>query len=271
MLLRLLRERLTGATIVAIGLDTLERGALVGRLRQELSSWQGREGRLVLLLDDWDRAGDVVDEQEVADFQRLLYIVVSRGPGSGAVFVSQRPLAELQTDWSREILARSVVGALNTVTLGSPAVLEGELLERHMRAMRDRLAHDSNRTTAEIRDSPVWAEFRNAFDQFQPSPLFKRRSAYLDSGDWERFLRELTARKNWLGDECRALGFDVERDRGQFGTFLVRTNLSPEEFISELLRPSDVSSLFPDLNPSREKSAAVCEAFQRWKAQEDKP
>jgi energy-coupling factor transporter ATP-binding protein EcfA2 len=270
MLLRLLRERLAGATVVAIGLGTLERGALVGRLRQELSSWQGREGRLVLLLDDWDCAEDVVDEQEVADFQRLLYIVVSRGSGSGVVFVSQRPLAELQADWSREILARSVIGAMNTVILGSPA-LESALSERHMRAIRDRLAHDLNKTAAERLGSPLWAELTTELDDSQVSGNFRRFSAYLDSGDWERFLRELAARKNWIGDECRALGFDIERDRGQFGTFLVRTNLSPEEFVGDLLRPSDVSSLFPDLNHSREKSATVREAFQQWKAQEDRP
>jgi energy-coupling factor transporter ATP-binding protein EcfA2 len=135
--LRILRERLTltDATVVAIGLGTLERGGvLVSRLRQELSSWQGRNGRLVLLLDDWDCATNVVDEQEVADLQRLLYIAVSRGRGSGVVFVSQRTLAELQADWSREILALGAVGTTNTVRLMSPATRDDELSERRNRA-----------------------------------------------------------------------------------------------------------------------------------------
>ncbi|MBZ5626893.1 MAG: N-6 DNA methylase [Acidobacteriia bacterium] len=275
-LLRILRERLTDATVVAIGLATLERSALLSRLRQELSSWQGREGRLVLLLDDWDRAANLVDEKEVADFQRLLYIVVSRGSGSGVVFVSQRPLAELQEDWSREILARSAVGTTNTVTLGLPAARDRELLERRMRTLWDRLAHDPtvdfSTTAAELWASPLGAELTNEFGDLQQSGhLAKWLSAYFDSGNWERFLRELAARENWLGNECRALGFDIEHDRGQFGAFLVRANLSPEEFVGELLRPSDVRSLFPDLNDFREKSAAVREAFTRWKVQEDRP
>ena len=228
--LRALFGRLTDATVVAIGLGTLDRGALVSRLRQELSSWPGRKGRLVLLLDDWDRAANVVDEQEVADFQRLIYVVVSRGSGSGVVFASQRPLAELQADWSREILARSAVGATNTVTLWPPATRDREMLERRTRAISIR-----------------------------------------NSGDWERFLRELAARVSWLSNECRALGFDIEHDRDQLSAFLVRANLSPEEFVGKLLRPSDVRSLFPDLGHFREKSAAVSEAFKQWKAQEDRP
>ena len=230
----------------------------------------------MLLLDDWDRAANLVDEKEVADFQRLLYIVVSRGSGSGVVFVSQRPLAELQEDWSREILARSAVGTTNTVTLGLPAARERELLERRMRTLWDRLAHDPtvdfSTTAAELWASPLGAELTNEFGDLQQSGhLAKWLSAYFDSGNWERFLRELAARENWLGNECRALGFDIEHDRGQFGAFLVRANLSPEEFVGELLRPSDVRSLFPDLNDFREKSAAVREAFTRWKVQEDRP
>jgi energy-coupling factor transporter ATP-binding protein EcfA2 len=268
-----LRERLTDANFVAIGLGTLERGALVSRLRQELSSWQGREGRLVLLLDDWDCAANVVDEQEVADFQRLLYFVVSRGPGSGVVFVSQRPLAELQADWSREILALSAVGATNTVTLESPAMREREP-EGSMRAsIRNRLTHDPtidfSTPVAELRASPELAELTNeSGDLERSSHLLKWRLA---SGDWERFLRELAARVSWLGDECRALGFDIEHDRDQFGAFLIRANLPPEEFVGKLLRPSDVRGLFPDLGHFHEKSAAVSEAFKQWKAQEDRP
>jgi type I restriction-modification system DNA methylase subunit len=274
-LLRMLRERLTDATVVAIGLGALERGALVSRLRQELSSWQSREGRLVLLLDDWDCAANVVDEQEIADFQRLLYIVVTRGPGSGVVFVSQRPLAELQADWSREILARSALGATKTVTLGSPAARDRELLERRMRAIWNRLPRDPttdfSAVTAELKASPLWADLTNEFGDLQRSGhLEKWVSAYFDSGDWERFLRELAARESWLGNECRALGYDIEQDRGGFGAFLVRANLSPEEFVGELLRPSDVRILFPNLNDFPEKPAAVREAFKQWKAQEDK-
>jgi type I restriction-modification system DNA methylase subunit len=275
-LLRILRERLTDATVIAIGLGSLERGALVNRLRQELSSWQGREGRLVLLLDDWDCAANVVDEQELADLQRLLYIVVTRGPGSGVVFVSQRPLAELQADWSREILARSALGATKTVTLGSPAPRDRELLEKRMRVIWNRLARDPSTdfsaATAELRASPLWADLTNEFGDLQRSGhLEKWVSVYFDSGDWERFLRELAARETWLGNECRALGYDIERDRGGFGTFLVRANLSPEEFVGELLRPSDVRTLFPNLKEFHEKSAAVRAAFKQWKAREDRP
>jgi energy-coupling factor transporter ATP-binding protein EcfA2 len=275
-LLRTLRERLTDATVVAIGLGTLERGALVSRLRQELSSLHGREGRLVLLLDDWDCAASVVDELDVADFQHLLYMLLSRASSGGIVFASQRPLAEFQADWSREILARSIVGVTKTITLGSFATRDGEL-ERRMRAnIRNRRAHDPTidfkAAVAELRASPIWAELRNeASDSKLSGHLAKRLSAYFDSGDWERFLRELAARVNWLGNECRALGYDIEQDRGGFGAFLVRANLSPEQFVGELLRPSDVHTLFPNLSDFPEKSAAVREAFKQWKAQEDRP
>jgi hypothetical protein len=79
------------------------------------------------------------------------------------------------------------------------------------------------------------------------------------------------ARESWFGNECRAQGFDVDRDRGQFPAFLLRTNLSPEEFTGELLRPSDVRSLFPGLDHIPEKTAALREAFHRWQHQKDRP
>jgi type I restriction enzyme M protein len=269
--LRILREQLSGAAVVAVGLGLLERGGLVHQLRHDLSRWQGREGRLVLFLDDWDEASTVVDEEEVADFQRLIHIVMSRGPGSGVVVVSEQPIAELQTEWSREIFALSLVGTMKTVTLGSAPSLNREELSVQLRAMRNRIVHgapiDDRKLVSELRASPLWAELTSDFGGGSTN-VTRWLSTYFDSSDWERFLQELTSRGSWIRNECRALGFDAERNRGQLGAFLLRANLLPEEFIGQLLRPSDVRELLPGFEHHLDRSEAVRAAFQRWKAQE---
>ena len=160
-ILRELMQRLR-ATVVALGLNDASGNELLSRLRRAVAPLKGTETAQVLLLDDWDHAASVLDEEQVADFQRLTYLLMSRARAGGLVFASVRPLHELQSQWQREILPRTVLASVTTVALASYAFSTSHEWEQRARDLLNQLIHkrtpDTEKAFSELKDSPLWSE-----------------------------------------------------------------------------------------------------------------
>lgn len=267
ILFAMLARRLVGTTVVTLRLDDFVPGKLGHTLRTRFAPSDALTRRLVILVDDWDDVGASIRDSEIPEVQRLLHAVVSRSEGGALVFASLRPLADLQTAWSREVVPSSVLGTSTTVTLGPASRHMQGQWARMLRTLRNRLAHDHSidlgRAMRELENSPLWAEVAGQ-EAMKPRQVQDLVTAYVESHEWEQFLDQLAQRHEWLRDECLAQGFDLERQRGQLAGFLLRTNMSADQFVSQLLRPSDVRRLFPDVPYRGEKIWAIRDAFTQW-------
>ena len=81
---------------------------------------------------------------------------------------------------------------------------------------------------------------------------------------WERFLEEVARDHAWLAREMKAAGFDGSNEGSNLSVYLQRTAQRPEEFAADLVRPTDLEEMFPDVEPQASMASTWSAAYDSW-------
>lgn len=252
----------------------------IDELKRFVRPWLGREGRLVLILDEWCAIAADLREREASEFQKIVYVASTRGPGSGVVFGSRVPLRGS----GDHALPASILANLIEVDVSAPSRNDScEHWENLLGHKLDRIAPDiftvaklegvvdADIVHEVLQALPEWEVIRPWLQQKEKERPGLRRLDVLTMAvatSWARFLAHLCHETPWLADESRSRGYDPFSASGPvaFAEFLARIKGSPEEFIADLLRPSDLDSLFPGTHAEGTKAdrvVAAARSFER--------
>lgn len=253
-------------------------GRFIDEMKAIVRPWQGREGRLVIILDEWCAIAPDLRESEVCDFQQIAYVTSTRGPGSGVIFGSRMPLRGR----GDQALPASILANLIEIELSAPS--RDDSYDHWQKLFEQRMARiapdvfstatvdgtiDADVVHAYLQTAPEWAVIKPWLQQKQKAWPDGGRLAVLTiamATSWARFLAHLCRKTPWLVDESRSRGYDPFSSSGPvaFTEFLARTHRSPEEFIADLLRTSDLQSVFPETRCDGTKADRVVTAARAF-------
>lgn len=269
-LLRCFAERVTAKACVLVDCSRYigDPSRFIKAVEAVIRPWRGREGRFVLVLDEWCSIASDLRDGESSAFEHIMYVVLTRGVGSGLVFGSRSSVR----DSVAFVLPSNILAKLIEVDLSRPfADQQRDHWERLLRMTRNKLAHDVNVDEAieRLRQSPWWDAIEQCVKARPENLSGDTRWAVMMLAEvvaWAEFLSHLCATAPWILDESRSHGYDPLSESGatRFAAFLARNLTTPERFVAELLRPSDLDSLFPETQGIASKAERVAAAKLLW-------